>query len=312
MGWTSWRSVDFVADDPYAVFINYRHQDTAWAANALFGVLSDTIGSSKVFLDSRSIALGDVFPRTLLDGVRKCAVFVVFVGLHWSYDRLTDSGDWVRVEILAAEAAGKRIIPVLVDEARLEKRLLPPKLKFLADLQHAVIRHESFDRDLAALVTKIEGHLPTGWTRAGSGSSEGVEITRSALGAFLRQALPSSQQLSGNRDRLVELVMAVLSSSDRLRYLAPGRLPGKAAGSATVLVAASGLVVVEVDERFSIPVSGVVRLPVSSVEWVELRLRRRLWLPTADVVVRTTANDTLEVLGLFRSQAQALTDELRR
>jgi TIR domain len=85
------------------VFVNYRHDDTGWAARLLADALRRPLGSaSSVFLDNRSIALGEAFAEALQDGVRRSAVLVVLIGPRWDEpplgDRLADPEDRVRRE----------------------------------------------------------------------------------------------------------------------------------------------------------------------------------------------------------------------
>jgi hypothetical protein len=44
-----------------------------------------------------------------------------------------------------------------------------------------------------------------------------------ALEVLLRRMLPPAQQWMGNRDRLLDLALAVLGRDDRLIFSAPGR-----------------------------------------------------------------------------------------
>ena len=64
------------------VFVNYRRDDTGWAAKLLADALRRRLGpsSSNVFLDNRSIDLGEAFAEALKDGVRRSAVLVVLIG----------------------------------------------------------------------------------------------------------------------------------------------------------------------------------------------------------------------------------------
>jgi hypothetical protein len=134
----------------------------------------------------------------------------------------------------------------------------------------------------------------------------GAEPTRSAVEALARRVLPPVQQWSGNRDRLIDLVLAVLTPNDRLRYLAPARWDGRPAGSATVLVTTTDLLIVDVEESFLI--RGETRLPRARIQRIEVAPTLPLF---ADLVLHTTAGDTVALRGLFRDQARRLADHLR-
>jgi hypothetical protein len=266
--------------------------------------------SADVFLDNRSIRLGQAFAGALENGVRSSAVFVALIGAHWDQpplvDRLHDHNDWVRKELIFAAECHALIVPVLVDRDSVPVAdLLPEELRFLRGLQVGRIRqHNGRDPDLLAeeiakLLPRSIGSIPA-WATAG------VERTRSVLDAFLRRHLPPAQQWMGNRDRLVNLALAVLGPDDRLVFLAPGRINDGPRGSATVFVTQSDVVVVEVDESFVI--SGEIRFPRSLVCRVEVVPTLPLF---ADVLVHTTAGDAVRLQGLFRDQAGQFADQLR-
>jgi hypothetical protein len=133
-----------------------------------------------------------------------------------------------------------------------------------------------------------------------------VERTRAALDGFLRSLLPAAQQRSGNRDRLLDLALAVLGPDDRLVFLAPTRIHDGPRGSATVLVTTADVLVVEVGEDFLI--RGEIRFPRALVQRVEVAPTLLLF---ADAVVHTAAGDAVRLQGLFRDQARQLADHLR-
>jgi hypothetical protein len=86
------------------VFVSYRRADTGWAAKLLVEALRGRLSStSDVFLDTRSIKLGEAFAEALEDGLRRSAVLVLLIGPRWDeaplVQRLTDPKDWVRREV---------------------------------------------------------------------------------------------------------------------------------------------------------------------------------------------------------------------
>jgi len=293
------------------VFVNYRRDDTGWAANALADALRRRLGPSDVFLDNRSIGLGQAFAQVLRDGVRSTAVMVALIGPRWAEpplgERLFDADDWVRQEIVLAREQQSTVVPVLVDRpAPPTAAALPEELQFLSGLQAASLR-QSHPDDVDALAGKIIALLPPHCGRSATEAvTRGAERTRAALDALLRHILPPAQQWSGNRVRLLDLALALLSADDRLVYLVPARLENGPRGSAAVLVTETDVVIAEVDESFRI--SGEIRFPRSRVARVEVVPTLPLF---ANVVVHTTAGDTVPLLGLFRDQARRLADHLR-
>lgn len=293
------------------MFVNYRRDDTGWAANLLADALRRRLGSSaEVFLDNRSISLGEAFAEALEDGVRRSAVLVVLIGPRWDQPplvgRLFDPRDWVRKEILTARDLGATVAPVLVDRTQVPAGgSLPRELIFLSGLQATRIRQND-DRDPDVLAERIAALLPAGCGEAMPPSTEGVERTRAALEPFLTYILPPAQQWMGNRDRLLDLALAVLGRNDRLVFLAPARINNGPKGSAAVLLTGTDIVVVEVDAGFL--VAGEIRFPRSLVRRVEVVPTLPLF---TDVVVHTTAGDAVRLQGLFRDQARQLADQLR-
>jgi hypothetical protein len=297
------------------VFVNYRRTDTGWAANVVTDALRRRLGpSAEVFLDNRSIGLGESFAQVLEEGVRRSAVLVVLIGPRWDEppltDRLADPGDWVRREILVARERGARIVPVLVDRTGPPAaHKLPPVLEFLPSLQATSLR-QAHGRDVDDLAARVAGLLAdqgrTDPPPSGGGEGDGAPRTRAALDPLLKFLLPPAQQWMGNRDRLLDLALAVLGPDDRLVFLAPTRIDNGPKGSATVFITSTDVVVVEVDENFLI--RGEIRFPRSRVRRVEVVPTLPLF---ADVVVHTTAGDKVRLQGLFRDQARQLADHLR-
>ena len=266
--------------------------------------------SSDVFIDNQSIGPGQPFAQVLEDGVRRSAVLLALIGQHWTeppfIHRLFTTDDWVRREILLAQNHEAIVVPVLVDRERLPSTAaLPTELQFLTGLQALKIRRAN-PEDLEALADRIATLVPPGCQGTSVRASLGVEIARAAVENLLKRTLPPAQQWSGNRDRLVDLVLALLGKDDRLVYLVPARLKGRPRGSATMILTNRDIVVAEVDESFRIICE--IRFPRDYVRRVEVVPTLPLF---ADVIVHPTAGDPVQLLGLFRDQARRLADHLR-
>jgi hypothetical protein len=170
---------------------------------------------------------------------------------------------------------------------------LPAELRFLPELQVGRIRHYD-DRDPDVFAEHVADLLRIPAGRIAASAAEGAECTRSALEVLLRRMLPPAQQWMGNRDRLLDLPLAVLGRDDRLIFSAPGKIRDGPRGSTTVLVTASDVMFVEVDETFL--VSGEIRFPRSLARRVEVVPSLPLF---ADALVHTTA-------GRYRPAAGAV------
>jgi TIR domain len=145
------------------IFINYRNGRHAGYAALLDYVLSARFGAEAVFRDKRSVAPGDDFVITILANLRRCAVVLAIIGPGWpDGGPSTDSPgprDWVVAELAEAFAAGIRVVPVLVDGARLPvPAVLPAEIGVLGRCQAMALRAESVNADLEVIVTRV-GHL---------------------------------------------------------------------------------------------------------------------------------------------------------
>ena len=152
------------------IFVSYRHDDAAYPAGWLVDRLAGRFGASRVFKDVDSIQLGDDFVEDIMAAVGSCAVLLAVIGVGWltatgedGRRRLDDPGDFVRLEIEAALARDVRVIPVLVDGARMPRAAdLPASLEGLARRQALELNPGSFDtsRLLRMLDSALAGTSP--------------------------------------------------------------------------------------------------------------------------------------------------------
>jgi hypothetical protein len=150
------------------IFINYRRDDSTGMSGRLHDRLANAFGQKNLFMDVDHIPPGVDFVKHLNDQVAVCDVFLAVIGPNWlkakneeGDPRLYDPDDFVTIEIAAALARDIRVIPVLVDDARMPKAGdLPETLKPLVR-RHAVnVRHDHFGRDAQALIDRIREALP--------------------------------------------------------------------------------------------------------------------------------------------------------
>src|SRR5262249_15055135 len=116
-----------------------------------------------LFMDVDHIPAGVDFVEHLLAQVAACQVFLVVIGPNW-LDAKDDGGrrrfdnpdDFVSLEIAAALARTVRVIPVLVDGARMPKAdRLPDSIKPLVRRNAVELRNAHFGRDAEGLIDKI-------------------------------------------------------------------------------------------------------------------------------------------------------------
>jgi hypothetical protein len=114
------------------IFISYRRADTANQAGWLAERLAAHYGRPQIVRDVDSIQLGNDFAEVIAAAVTSCDALVALIGHQW-LAAAAGPNDFVRVEIEAALTRGIRVIPVLVDGARMPTAAeLPPGLAMLA------------------------------------------------------------------------------------------------------------------------------------------------------------------------------------
>ncbi|HEU5333580.1 MAG TPA: FxSxx-COOH system tetratricopeptide repeat protein [Actinocrinis sp.] len=202
------------------VFVSFRNGDDPFAAALIYRALAARFGADALFRSSESIVPGQRWAETIWAGHRSSLVVVAVIGPRWlgitdgrGERRLLQEGDWVRAEIAEALAAGKTVVPVLVEgAARPASRDLPPDLKDLTALQSVPLSHRRIDYTIDALVDVIEplidagtesarglgepGRRPTGagWLEVWKVPSAGLfAVERPELLGGLRAALHGTQ-----------------------------------------------------------------------------------------------------------------------
>jgi TIR domain len=152
---------------PGRIFISYRREETAYPAAWLFKRLAARFGRDQVFKDVDSIDLGDDFIKAITRAVGSCDVLLALIGVQWlamtdedGRRRLEDTEDFVRLEIEAALTRDVRVIPILVDGARMPKAAeLPPSLATLVRRQALELSPARFDLDTNRLLKVLDKAL---------------------------------------------------------------------------------------------------------------------------------------------------------
>lgn len=149
------------------VFISYRRQETAWPARQLYELLAGEFGADKIFKDVDNIAPGEDFVDRLTTAVSACEVLLALIGPQWlelrdaeGNRRIDDPHDFVRLELSAALQRGVRVIPILVDGARMPAAsALPAELAPLTRRQAVEINPVGFNTDrLVATLAEVLAH----------------------------------------------------------------------------------------------------------------------------------------------------------
>jgi hypothetical protein len=145
------------------IFLSYRRQDSQSATGRLADDLEARFGDERVFRD-REIAAGDDFVEAIRRSVESSTVVLVVVGPHWlgaadpqGRRRLDDPGDFVRLEIELALAAGVAVVPVLVEGAKMPSEgELPTSIAAFARCQAVELSDQRWRFDVEALIGSLQ------------------------------------------------------------------------------------------------------------------------------------------------------------
>jgi hypothetical protein len=145
------------------IFINYRRGDDPSNSGRLLDQLEGSFALEQHFADAANVDTGRDFVRELEDQISRCDIFLAVIGPRWldladaQGRRLSDPGDFVRLEIQTAFKQNKRVVPVLIGGAPmpLEERL-PDSIKPLARLQAVSLNEDRFRTDTQALIKQLQ------------------------------------------------------------------------------------------------------------------------------------------------------------
>jgi hypothetical protein len=182
------------------IFISYRREETAYAAGWLYDRLADHYGSGQVFKDVDSIQLGDDFVDVITRAVGSCDVLLALIGPHWltatderGRRRLDNPGDFVRLEIEAALTRRVRVIPILVDDARIpDADELPESLSGLVRRQALELSPSRFESDTGRLLRVLDWTLVD--VRAAEGDGPGAPAAARTAGDAPAPSPPETRE----------------------------------------------------------------------------------------------------------------------
>jgi hypothetical protein len=149
-----------------------------FTAGWLYERLAKRLGRDQVFKDIDSIESGADFVDAITAAVSTSEVLLALIGKQWltfagksGVRRLDEPDDFVRLEIETAIAEKVRIIPVLVNGARMpSEEELPRSIAALARRQALELSSQRSELDVRRLVEAIErvatkGQVPVGGRR---------------------------------------------------------------------------------------------------------------------------------------------------
>ena len=181
------------------IFISYRRVDSGGHALLLRKELSKLLPAVEFFLDVASISAGEDFVEAISAELAGCDLVIAVIGPRWldardaaGARRLDHPGDYVRIELETALERGVRIVPALVQGAKMPPpSALPDSLARLARRNALELSGSSeprWDSDvhrLAVVIAKAVGTEPPALIRNEAvrrrfGTPEGASQLQSA------------------------------------------------------------------------------------------------------------------------------------
>lgn len=150
--------------DVAGIFVSYRRDDAAHVTGRIADALAARVGRENVFVDVDSVAPGEDFVRKIETTIRGSDIFLAVIGANWlnastaqGQRRIDLPGDFIRLEVSIALAAGVRVIPVLVDGASMPRaENLPEDIQQLVRHNAVFINHTTFARDIRELIDQLK------------------------------------------------------------------------------------------------------------------------------------------------------------
>jgi len=213
-----------IPDGAGRIFISYRREETAYPAGWLYDRLADRFGGGQVFKDVDSIQLGDDFVEVITTAVGSCDVLLALIGPQWltiadehGRRRLDSRDDFVRLEIEAALTRNVRVIPILVDGARMPRAdELPDSLAELVRRQALELSPARFDFDTGRLLKVLDRALAEAQTAQDEAPPMGAPAGKPSDEQRRRRS-PRARILAGVGAGvvLVLLIVAIVANSQR-------------------------------------------------------------------------------------------------
>ncbi len=147
---------------PARIFISYRRDDSAGYAGRLEASLESRFGAGCVFRDASDIAPGSDFAAVIGARLAEAQAVLVLIGPRWAgagdaaRRRIDEPGDFVRIEVQAALASGRLVVPVLLQGVSMPAAAsLPAPLQPLAERQALALGDTHWEADVDRLVAAL-------------------------------------------------------------------------------------------------------------------------------------------------------------
>jgi len=193
-----------------AIFINYRREETAGEARALFNELVAMLGKGSVFMDVDNIGLGRDFREVLQERLASCDLMLSLIGKNWlnaknasGERRVDEANDFVRLEIEVALKRNIPVTPVLVQGAQMPSaNQLPAEIRDFAYRNGFELSHSRWASDVQEMVKRL------GLTKDHPKTSEPESLRANNAPA---QATVASQPAPAKKSRATLLISSLVA-----------------------------------------------------------------------------------------------------
>lgn len=148
------------------IFLSYRRADSQATAGRMAQFLDSIPAIDEVFLDVDAIEVGENFEQKIEVTLEKVTHVFILIGPQWKGSpagvqgrpRIFEAGDMVRQETRLALDSELRVVPILLDAAKMPRAgELPDELKALSKLNAFSLRTSHFDEDMDDLLDNLLG-----------------------------------------------------------------------------------------------------------------------------------------------------------
>jgi len=148
------------------IFLSYRRADSQVSAGRMAQFLDAIPAVDAVFLDLDGIAPGENFETKIQDTLTQVSHVFLLIGTQWGGAigpsgrmRIFDDDDMVRRETRLALASKAKVVPILLDEARMpHPGDIPADVRALPSINAFALRTAHFDHDMDELLDALLGH----------------------------------------------------------------------------------------------------------------------------------------------------------
>ena len=196
-----------------SIFISYRRDDSTGSTGRLWDRLCAEFGKGQVFRDIDTIEPSADFVEIIEQTVAACDVVLVVIGKHWltvcdeqGRPRIENPEDFVRLEVGTALSRTVRVVPVLVEGARMPRSdQLPAALADLSRRNALELPdrgfHQALDRLIALLrlnEAKVREQTEQERLARETEARELGERERLAHEAAIQERAEKERQIGGN------------------------------------------------------------------------------------------------------------------